>query len=112
MICDRWQVAVMPFPFMERVASKRRPALALSNRYFNFGNGHTIMAMITTAKSANWPSDYAIEDLATAGLRLACYVRWKVFTLPNELIERTIGELGDVDRETLTIQARTVLVRS
>ena len=40
-----------------------------------------------------------------------CYVRWKVFTLPNEMIARLIGDLADEDRETLLIQARTIFVR-
>src|SRR4051812_33210417 len=98
MICDRWQVAVVPFPFMERPASKRRPALVISSAQFGADNGHTIMAMITTAKHANWPSDHTIVDLGSAGLSVPCCVRWKVFSLPNALIQKILGELGFADR--------------
>ena len=62
MICDHWQIAAVPFPFMERPAVKRRPALIVSNRNFNSNNDHTIMAMITTAQLERWSSDYTITE--------------------------------------------------
>ena len=111
MICDRWRVAVVPFPFMERPAVKRRPALVISGKSFNGANGHTIMAMITTAALDKWPADHALLKPQAAGLAAACYVRWKVFTLPNEMIIRALGELDDEDREALAVQARTILIR-
>lgn len=46
-VCERWSVAVVPFPFVDSIETKARPALALSRRAFNLENGHTIFAMIT-----------------------------------------------------------------
>ena len=69
------------------------------------------MAMITTAKSGRWPSDYRFIRPKEAGLVENCYVRWKVFTMPNELIVHVIGEPADEDRESLMIQARTIFIR-
>ncbi|MGQ0485914.1 MAG: type II toxin-antitoxin system PemK/MazF family toxin [Hyphomicrobiales bacterium] len=97
---------------MDKPTVKRRPALVISNRSFNAANDHAIMAMITTAKLDRWPGDYALTKPADAGLLADCYVRWKVFTLPNSLIARIIGELADEDREALMIQARTIFVRA
>ena len=51
----------------------------------------TLLAMITTAGHSSWPSDYAIEDLRPTGLRIACVVRWKLFTLDNRVLGRRIG---------------------
>jgi mRNA interferase MazF len=112
MICDHWQVVAVPFPFMERPAVKRRPALVVSNRDFNSANGHSVMAMITASMLESWPSDYALLKPTEAGLKLDCYVRWKVFTLPNSLIVKAIGDLADEDREALTIRARTIFIRA
>ncbi len=112
MICDHLQLAAVPFPFMERPAVKRRPALVISNRNFNTENDHTVMAMITTAKMANWTSDYTILKPLEAGLQTACYVRWKIFTLPNIMISKIIGDLADEDREALMIQARKIFIRA
>ncbi len=112
MICDHWQVVAVPFPFMERLAVKRRPALIISTKEFNAVNDHSVMAMITTAMLETWPSDYALAKSREAGLKVDCYVRWKVFTLPNSIIIKKIGELADEDRETLTIKARTTFIRA
>ena len=112
MICDHWQIAVVPFPFMEKPAVKRRPALVISNRNFNGTEDHTVMAMITTAAMESWPSDYSLVRPREAGLATDCYVRWKVFTLPNVMIARVIGDLADEDREALMIQARTIFIRA
>lgn len=112
MICDHLQLAAVPFPFMERPAVKRRPALIVSNRNFNAENDHAVMAMITTAKTESWASDYAILKPKEAGLKVDCYVRWKLFTLPNILIGKIIGDLADEDREALLIQARKIFIRA
>ncbi len=101
MICERWQVVVVPFPFVDAPIAKRRPALVLSNARFNGASGQTICAMITTAARNQWPNDHAINDIESAGLRTACVVRWKVFTLENALISRNVGSVGEADRKHL-----------
>jgi mRNA interferase MazF len=109
-ICDFSDVVVVPFPFVDIAADKRRPSLILSNRTFNNSHGHSICAMITTAARSNWPSDVAIEDLNPAGLNRPCVVRWKLFTLPNGLILRRAGHLGSRDREKIVSAARHILL--
>lgn len=39
MTCEPFDVVVVPFPFTDRRAAKRRPALALSSAGFNRGCG-------------------------------------------------------------------------
>jgi mRNA interferase MazF len=111
MICNRLQVVLVPFPFMERPAAKRRPALVLSNKEFNSDNDHSIMAMITTAKSSQWHSDYKLSNPTLAGLKVDCYVRWKIFTLPNSLIVRKIGELDKEDQKIMMERSRSIFTR-
>lgn len=101
MICEYGDVVVVPFPFLERPVSKRRPALVLSSRGFNEANRHSIFAMITTGAHSAWPSDHRIEDLAGAGLDHASVVRMKLFTLPNDFVLKRLGALAGDDREGL-----------
>ncbi len=101
MTSDVWEVVVVPFPFSERPAAKRRPALVLSRKAFNAA-GHTVLAMITTQAHRPWPGDTPIQDLPTAGLPLPCIVRLKLFTLDNRLILRRIGTLSPSDRRRLS----------
>jgi mRNA interferase MazF len=109
-ICDRGDVVVVPFPFVDAPAEKRRPSLILSQKAFNRSNGHSICAMITTASRTNWPSDIAIVDLAAAGLPRACVVRFKLFTLPNEIILRQAGTLTVSDYESVLSAGRAILL--
>ena len=100
MICDPWDVVVVPFPFTEKAGVKRRPALALSSRVFN-EKGHTILTMITTKSHFPWPGDSPIVDLAAAGLHAPCIVRLKLFTLDNSLFLRHSGRLSEEDRKAV-----------
>ena len=98
-IFDQYEIAVVPFPFVDVPKSKPRPALILSVAPFNRQNGHTLLAMITTAGHTRWPSDYSIRDLRPTGLKIACVVRWKLFTLDNRALYQRIGHLGDRDAQ-------------
>jgi mRNA interferase MazF len=93
-------VVVVPFPFSDRDASKRRPALVCSSATFNNRSQHLVLAMITTASHNAWPGDASIRDLASTGLPAPSIVRWKLFTLDASLVLRTVGELSDRDRAT------------
>ena len=100
MICRQYDVVVVPFPFTDRRASKRRPALAFSTAEFSAEAGHTVLAMITSADNPSWPLDVPI-DSGHSGLRAASKVRMKLFTLDNRLILRKVGSLHDVDRRAV-----------
>ena len=109
MICEFGDVVIVPFPFVDVAAEKRRPALVVSRATFNGPQGHSILAMITTAAGTKWPSDIAIRDYETAGLDRACVIRWKLFTLPNEFILRRAGCLTSGDRNNVTAFARAAM---
>jgi mRNA interferase MazF len=66
-ICEPWDVVIVPFPFVEKGSTKRRPALVVSKQAFNKA-GHTILAMITTKAHARWPGDTELALYADAGL--------------------------------------------
>lgn len=86
------EVVVVPFPFADRLAAKRRPALVVSSADFE----QTILAMITSAAS-DWRSDVAVRDWQVAGLNVPCKVRLKLFTLDDDLILRRLGTLSRRD---------------
>ena len=109
MICEPWDVVVVPFPFTAGPRVKRRPALALSTETFN-QNGYTVLSMITAKAHHPWPGDTDIEDHRTGGLRTSCIVRLKIFTLDNSLVVRKIGHLSENDRKKTTDSIRLYLI--
>ncbi|MCO5730422.1 type II toxin-antitoxin system PemK/MazF family toxin [Rhizobium sp. SSA_523] len=110
MICDRYDTAVVPFPFAEQPVLKRRPVVVLSGRSFNQSNDATIVAMITTAKATVWPSDILIQDLQSASLNAACVIRWRMATIPNDLILQRLGTLAGRDRQACERELAAILV--
>ena len=101
MTFERFDVVVVPFPFSDRHAAKRRPALVVSEQGFNRTHGHVILAMITTAKDSSWPSDTEITDRDAAGLKARSVIRLKLFTLDNDLLVKRIGALAEEDRTSV-----------
>lgn len=93
-------IVVVPFPFTDRQATKRRPALVCSSRAFNTASRHVVLAMITTATHSRWPGDVPIRDQTSSGLPSPSVVRWKLFTLDASFILRRAGSLGGDDRAT------------
>lgn len=100
---DRFDVVIVPFPFTDRAQIKRRPALVLSS-YSSFGKkaGHSVMAMITSAKNPPWPLDVPISDQTKAGLPAPSVVRMKIFTLDHRFVLGKCGTLSDKDRKSVT----------
>ncbi len=108
MICDAWDLVVVPFPFTDRTATKRRPALALSAKPFN-RHGHTVLAMITSVSHRPWPGDTQVSNGAAVGLSKPSMVRLKIFTLDNRLIVRRLGALAVDDRWSVSKHLGTCL---
>ena len=100
-VLQAFDIVVVPFPFTDRAATKRRPALVLSNTRFNQQAQHVVMAMITSADQFAWPGDCPIHDLTAAGLTTACLVRLKLFTLDERLVIRRAGALAAADQKKL-----------
>lgn len=101
MIAGPGDVVVVPFPFVERDGSRRRPALVLSAEAFNRA-GHTLLAVITTSSHTPWPGDVTIAEREAAGLKTDCLVRLKLFALDNRLILRNVGRLAVGDQRAVS----------
>jgi mRNA interferase MazF len=92
-----FDVVAVPFPFTDRDATKRRPALVISNEKFNQQHNQLVLAMITTATDNAWPSDVSLTNWQAAGLKVACQLRLKLFTLDQNLVLKAIGHLSSKD---------------
>lgn len=88
-----FDVVVVPFPYADRLAEKRRPALVISGpRLAPYGL--LWVAMITSAENDPWPSDVAISDLRRAGLPAPSVVRpAKIACIESARIDRRAGKL-------------------
>ncbi|MCF2971509.1 type II toxin-antitoxin system PemK/MazF family toxin [Synechococcus sp. Nb3U1] len=95
---EQFDLVVVPFPFTDRTATKRRPALVLSDlAAFNTLLDRSVLAMITTSTHSSWPLDVQIQDLASTGLQAPSIIRMKLFTLDHALVLRKIDKLTSQD---------------
>jgi mRNA interferase MazF len=84
----------VPFPSVERLASKRRPALVVSRPRLARDHGLVWVLMITSAADARWPDDIPIDDLRRAGCPTrASYALTKIATVETTYARR-LGGVG------------------
>jgi mRNA interferase MazF len=92
-----FDIVVVPFPYADRLAEKRRPALVISNNKLA-AHGLIWVAMITSAGNEPWSSDVVIADFTRAGLPAASVVRpGKIACIEPSRIDRRIGRLGKAE---------------
>lgn len=93
-----WDVVVVPFPYSERLAEKRRPALVVSSAKLH-REEYVWVVMITGAGKAKRTGDIAINDIVAAGLPGASTVRTtKIATVEPTRILRVAGSLARPER--------------
>ena len=102
-------VIVVPFPYSDRLAQKRRPALVVSNDEL-YRLGLVWVVMITSAKNSSQASDVALTDLARAGLTSPSVARpSKVACLEPSRIIRIAGTLGAEETSAIRASMRRFL---
>jgi mRNA interferase MazF len=106
-VFDQWRVVTVPFPFADGPQTKYRPAAVLSGRSFN-ESGSTVMAMITSAQRSRWPGDVLL-DHESAGLQKPRFLRLKLFTIDNRLIQTELGTISEKDIHRIVREFRRLL---
>ena len=101
-----FDVVVVPFPYADRLAEMRRPALVVSAPALQKRFGLVWLMMITSADNPAWDCDVAISDLKLAGVPAPSVVRpAKIATIDATRILRRVGKLAAKDakkvKETL-----------
>ena len=104
-----FDVVIVPFPYADRLAEKRRPALVISGPKLA-PYGLVWVTMITSAENERWPSDMAISDLKRAGLPAASVVRTaKIACIEPARIERRAGRLDKATARAVAQRLRGFL---
>jgi mRNA interferase MazF len=98
-------IVVVPFPYADKLAEKRRPALIVSSTAFNARQSLVWVVMITSAENKGWPDDIEIQ-LRSTGLSSPSVIRTsKIATIERSRIDRVLGK---IDSKTAGIVAHTV----
>lgn len=91
-------ILVLPFPYSDKLAEKKRPAVVISKPALERAHGLVWVAMITSDHGARRADDVAITNLARAGLPAPSLVRSvKLATIEPSRVLRIAGALAKTD---------------
>ncbi len=95
-------VVLLPFPFTSHVASKKRPAVIVSNAGYNLAKlDVVVMAITSQLRPTPGLGEVWIRGWQAAGLLKPSAVKPVFATLEQALVIRTLGSLRAGDRQAL-----------
>lgn len=98
---SKWDIVVLPFPYVDINTQKRRPALVISSDEFNETTGLLWVLMITTSTNS-WVHDVNIKNLKQTNLPAPSKIRCaKLATVEKNRVVRVLGKLGAADLEAV-----------
>ena len=103
-------VVLVPFPFTDQSATKRRPAVAISSERYNSERPDLIiMAVTSQAKPAGSLGEVPVKEWQAAGLLKPSVVKPVITTIERRLVIRRLGRLRDGDQAALRGTITTIL---
>ena len=109
----QFDIIVVPFPYSDQLAEKRRPALVVSSNAFNKMHGLLWVVMITSASNAKKSGDILIAANSKTGLPSASLIRpSKIATIEPERVVRVIGKVDNRVKEMVLDAITKILVQS
>lgn len=95
---------IVPFPYADKLAEKRRPALVVSGDRFNARTGLVWVAMITSAVNRRWEDDVDLGSGDT-GLTVPSLIRLsKIATIEPARVVRVAGKIGAATKRKVKIK--------
>ena len=94
-------VVVVPFPYADRLAEKRRPAVVVSAEALH-ARQIVWLAMVTSAENAGWPCDIQIKNNDATGLKADSVIRpWKLATVDLSRVVRVAGRISSSENSQM-----------
>jgi len=104
-------IVLVPFPFTDQSASKKRPAVIVSSAAYHRSRPDVIVMAIRSQilRPAGAVGEVLIADWRGAGLPKASLIKPVLATIEHGLILRTLGALQGADVQSLRSALRQIL---
>ncbi len=96
-ICKKWDIVLVPFPFTDLSAFKKRPALIIFQDEYNSGSDVIITFITSNITVKSKPGDYHIREWEKTNLPKPSLIRMKFATIDKSIIVRKLGRLSQKD---------------
>lgn len=95
----KWDIILVPFPFTEKSANKRRPALVVSPTAFNRGSEIVVAFMTSNVKVRTRTGDHRVVDWIGAKLPKPTLIRMRFASISKSIVVRRLGKLTKKDAQ-------------
>jgi mRNA interferase MazF len=103
-------ILLVPFPFTSQTASKKRPAVVVSNGAYNDSRPDVVVMAVTSQLRAEAAlGEMRVQNWQSAGLLKPSAIKPVFATLEQSLVMRRLGHLDDADRTTLRNAIKQIL---
>jgi len=103
-------VVLVPFPFTDQSAVKKRPAIIVSSGDYNrFRPDIVVMAVTSQIRSADFFGDVTIRDWQQAGLLKSSVIKPIFTTLEKMVVIKLLGRISEQDQSTLEATLQEIL---
>ncbi|MBF0352182.1 MAG: type II toxin-antitoxin system PemK/MazF family toxin [SAR324 cluster bacterium] len=103
-------VLLIPFPFTDQTATKKRPAVVISSSLYQQSKPDVIvMAVTSQVRSAQLVGEFLIEDWKEAGLIKPSVGKPVITTLEQSMVLQQLGTLQSQDLQSLRKCLKTIL---
>jgi len=103
-------IVLVPFPFTNQTASKKRPAVVVSDAAFHNRRPDLILMAVTSqVRTPILTGEVLLTDWAAAGLLKPSVVKPVLMTVEKPLILRRLGRLNAHDRQAVASILQTIL---
>ena len=98
---NRGDVILVPFPFSDQTAAKKRPAIIVSSDTYNSISQDIVIITVTgQIRSHIGVGEFLIEDWQSAGLLRPSAVKSAISTIEQRLVLKILGRLSSKDVST------------
>lgn len=103
-------VVLVPFPFTDQSATKKRPAVVISSQAYNTERPDLIiMAVTSQIRPASSIGEVIVRDWQASGLLKPSAIKPVMTTIEKHLVIRTMGQLKESDRLALQDALKIIL---
>jgi mRNA interferase MazF len=100
--CEFGDIVLVPFPFTDQSASKKRPAVVVSSQAYHRARIDLIVMPITSQVRATIAfGEVLVQDWKAAGLIKPGVVKPVITTIERSLVLRKLGRLSDATQAAL-----------
>lgn len=94
-------IVLVPFPFTDQSAIKRRPAVVISSAAYQRSTPDLIIMAVTSQARASAIGELRVKDWKGAGLLKPSSVKAVVTTIDRNLVLKRLGRLKESDQQAL-----------